>query len=174
MPSQSLLEVVGSRSRKAPRYAPIFTDRWFVGLWTNRNPLRSPLSTFYADGWHLGGTDALIAGTNVELSPRLTICRRPGNILFSTQTIPEAPDTFYGFETFNGGINLIVDTLSEIYTLDATTRTSIFAKGSGAGQANFLGVGGTLYFGDGVEVKAWQNGTIRNWGISIGPFSNAI
>ena len=80
MPSQSLLQLLGSKGDKETRYAPIFTDRFFVGLWTNRNPLRSPLSTFYADGWHLGGTDALIGGTNIELSPRLTLCRRPGNL----------------------------------------------------------------------------------------------
>jgi hypothetical protein len=175
MPSESLLQIVGSRGDKQPRYAPIFTDRFFVGLWTNRNPLRSPLSTFYADGWHLGGTDALIAGVNIELSPRLTLCRRAGNIAFSTATIPLPPDTFYPFRLFGtSSIDTIVDTATNVYTLTPTTLTSIFTKSAGAGQSNFLGIGQTLYFGDGVEVEAWQNGVIRNWGISIGPFANAV
>ena len=174
MPSESLLQILGSRGDKQPRYAPIFTDRFFVGLWTNRNPLRSPLSTFYADGWHLGGTDALIGGVNIELSPRLTLCRRPGNLAYSTATIATSPDTFYPFRLFGSTIDTIVDTATNIYTLNPTTATSIFTKAISAGQANFLGIGQTLYFGDGVEQMVWQNGTIRNWGISIGPFSNSV
>lgn len=145
-----------------------------MGLWTNRNPLRSPLSTFYADGWHLGGTDALLAGENVELSPRLTLCRRPGNNQFSTAKIPSAPLTFYSFKYFGSTIYLIVDTGTNVYTLTNSTLTSIFTKGTGAGQANFLGIGGTLYLGDGVETKAWQNSAIRNWGITITGFSTAV
>lgn len=174
MPSQSLLQIVGSRGSKEAQYAPIFTDRFFVGLWTNRNPLRSPLSTFYADGWHLGGTDALIGGTNIELSPRLTLCRRPGQLAYSTATIPGVPDTFYTFRQFGSTFQVIVDTSTNIYTLTPTAATSIFTKGAMAGQTNFLGVGETLYFGDGVEQMAWQNNAIRNWGISIGLFSNSV
>lgn len=174
MPSESLLQVLGSRGTKQPQYAPIFTDRFFVGLWTNRNPLRSPLSTLYADGWHLGGTDALIGGTNIELSPRLTLCRRPGCTAYSSATIPTAPDTFYTFRQFGSTFQTIVDTATNIYTLTPTAATSIFTKGTGAGQTNFLGIGLTLYFGDGVEQQAWQNGATRNWGISIGPFSNSV
>ena len=174
MPSQSLLQILGSRGTKEARYAPIFTDRFFVGLWTNRNPLRSPLSTFYADGWHLGGTDALIAGQNIELSPRLTLCRRPGNVVYSTATIPEAPDTFYSFKMFGGSVVVIVDTIDYVYTLTPTTLTAILTK-SAPGQSNFLGIGATLYIGSSQSVPlAWQNNGIRNWGVSIGPFSNAV
>lgn len=173
MPAQSILISSGSRSSKETRYAPIFTDRFFVGYWSNRNPLRSPLSTLYADGWHLGGTDALIAGQNIELSPRLTLCRRPGNVPFSTTAVPGIPLTFYPFEQFGSqSIATIVDTSTNIYTLDSSNIISIFSKASNAGQSNFLGLGGTLYFGDGAEVMAWQNSAIRNWGISIGPFTS--
>src|SRR5579863_9361278 len=176
MPSQSLLQILGSKGNKETRYAPIFTDRFFVGYWSNRNPLRSPLSTFYADGWHLGGTDALISGTNIELSPRLTLCRRPGNVAYSTATFTTPPLTFYPFRLFGAtspSIDVIVDTLGNIYNLTTTSSTSIFSKAANAGQSNFRGIGQTLYFGDGAEVMAWQNGTIRNWGISISPFTAA-
>jgi len=169
MPSPSLLQIAGAKGQKETRYAPIFTDRFFVGYWSNRNPLRSPLSTFYADGWHLGGTDAIIAGTNVELSPRLTLCRRPGNTQYGTATIPTPPLTFYPFRLFGAtspAIDVIVDTKTHIYNLTTSAATSIFTKGAAAGQANFLGIGQTLYFGDGAEVMAWQNGTTRNWGIA--------
>jgi len=177
MPSPSLLQIAGAKGQKETRYAPIFTDRFFVGYWSNRNPLRSPLSTFYADGWHLGGTDAIIAGTNVELSPRLTLCRRPGNTAYSSSTIPTPPLTFYPFRLFGAtspAIDVIVDTATNIYTLDPANATSIFTKAANAGQSNFLGIGQTLYFGDGAEVMAWQNGSIRNWGISISPFTAAV
>lgn len=176
MPTQSLLALLGSKGSKETRYAPIFTDRFFVGYWSNRNPLRSPLSTLYADGWHLGGTDAIYSGTNVELSPRLTICRRPGNLPFSTVTFPTPPLTFYPFRLFGAtspAIDVIVDTAATVYTMTQSTKTDIFDKSMNAGQANFLGIGQTLYFGDGAEVKAWQNGAIRNWGISIAPFGGS-
>lgn len=176
MPSPSLLQSLGSHGQKEARYAPIFTDRFFVGYWSNRNPLRSPLSTLYADGWHLGGTDAIYSGVNIELSPRLTLCRRPGNVAYSVATIPTPPLTFYSFKLFGASspaIDVIVDTATEIYNLNPLSVDAIFAKAINAGQANFLGIGQTLYFGDGAEVMAWQNGTTRNWGISIAPFSAA-
>lgn len=168
MPQPSLLLTLGAKGQKESRYAPVWTDRYFVGYWSNRNPLRSPLSTLYADGWHLGGSDALLSGQNVELSPRLTLCRRPGNIAYSTATFPTPPLTFYPFRLFGATstpIDVIVDTASTIYTLTPTSKTAIFTKSAGAGQANFLGIAQTLYFGDGVEQMAFQNNVVRNWGI---------
>ena len=61
-----ILQARGAQSITPSRYKPVWTDRFFQGYYTNRNPMRSPLSAYYAEGWGLGKTDALIAGQNIE------------------------------------------------------------------------------------------------------------
>lgn len=34
------LGLAGATPRKQPKFAPIFTSRFFSGIWTNRSPLR--------------------------------------------------------------------------------------------------------------------------------------
>lgn len=163
MAETALLPSLGAQAQKPTKWATIFTSRFNIGLYTNRNPLRSPLSAFYAEGWKLGSTDALLFGVNVELSSRLTYCRRPGNLQWSTQVSTHVPTSFYGFkETPTPGnpitTRVIVDTLQDISYFTTTTKTTILAaKGAGAGQAYFQGVSETLYFGDGVEQLKWQD-----------------
>ena len=130
----NLFQQHGAQAQKPTRYTPIFTSRFFTGLWTNRNPLRSPLGVFYAEGWHLGATDVLSDGLNVELSNRLTLIRRPGNIQYSTATIP-SPNRFYSFQRNSDGIiQLIVDTATDIKNLLTGSATSLFTKSNDAGQ----------------------------------------
>jgi hypothetical protein len=49
------------------------------------------------------------------------------------------------------------------------TKTLLFAKSLGAGQAYFISVAGVLYIGDGIDTRKYTplntNGTIWNWGI---------
>ncbi|HEX3682205.1 MAG TPA: hypothetical protein VHU83_06650 [Bryobacteraceae bacterium] len=167
--NQSLLTAHGAQPEKPSRYKPIWTDRFFTGYFTNRSPLRSPLSAFYAEGWNLGKTDTLIDGSNVEVSPRLTLIRRPGNTA-SSPAIPQAPKGFYSFHRSDGVIYPIVDTLSEIYALTSGTLTTLYTKTTGAGQATFQGIGTQLYWGDGTTAKAWDSTnptiTVRQMGIT--------
>jgi hypothetical protein len=74
----NLFQQRGAQPSTPSRYKPIWTDRFYQGYYTNRNPMRSPLSVYYAEGWGLGKTDVLIDGANIELSIRLTLIRRPG------------------------------------------------------------------------------------------------
>jgi hypothetical protein len=108
------LQAAGARDDKESRWAPIFTNRFFLGLWTNRNPLRAPTGVIYENYYRLGGTDALIAGTNAELSNRLTICRRPGNTAglspyISSANVPGLIDTFYSFHEIGGNVRVMAD-----------------------------------------------------------------
>src|SRR5438309_6317287 len=96
----NLLQAAGSRGEHESGWVPLYSNRFFLGLWTNRNPLRSPIGVIYDSYYKLGGTDALIGGTNVEISDRLTVCRRPGNpaglsTFISSANLPDVPDSFY-------------------------------------------------------------------------------
>lgn len=164
MSGPALLEQLGAKTGKQTKYTPIFLDRLFTGLFTNRNLLLSP-GTRVDQKYYGGHPDALFDGLNIELSVRLTLIRRPGLLQYSTASIP-APTSFYEFDLLNGSIDVIVDTPSTIFNLTTMSANPICVKAPGAGQAFFQGVGNTLYFGDGVEQLAWQNNFLRNWGIA--------
>ena len=244
-----LLAQSGGQPQKQPRYAPIFIDRTFTGLYTQRAVLHDPAdvvtSKFYG-----GRPDALLDGRNVELTNRLTLQRRPGLTPFSCATYPTAPLTYFSFQLTDGTIRVIVDTGSSSFTFDkvqevsgvayylfstaqplaannafvgysvqvagfdqannngtftvvsstsmylildnaaavtdtevgtGTTagavywdqqsncqKTLLWNKAPGAGQTYFVAVAGTLYAGDGVDLKIYTpfgpNGTVFNWG----------
>lgn len=244
----NILEQHGAQPQHQPKYVPIFIDRAFTGLYTQRSFLHDP-SDLATARFYGGRPDALWQGSNVELTNRLTLQRRPGLTAFSSATYPTVVDRTFAFQLNNGTIQVIVDTGSTgslvlsavaasvgttaVYTgtfpgggsnayvgmvftiagfangpnngsflctasttttitlananavaetLAATaissgaiyvdnqdgTKTLLFGKAAGAGQAYFVGVAGVLYIGDGVEVKKYTpgnpNGTIWNWG----------
>ena len=116
----TVLQAAGAKDEKDSRWSPIFTNRFFLGIVTNRNPLRSPTGVIYEKYYQLGGTDALIDGVNVEVSERLTICRRPGNTaglspFISSAIVPAVIDSFYSFHELGGTIRVFADTPTAIY-----------------------------------------------------------
>lgn len=161
-----LLEAKGAQPVKPSRYKPVWTDRFFTGLFTNRSPFRSPLSAYYADGWNLGRTDTLLQGTNVEVSPRLTIARRAGNSAF-TAFSEGVVNNFYSFHESNGIISLYYDTPSAVYNFNPAAKTQIYTKTPGAIQTSFQGVGTQLYMADRTTPKAYDTikGAIRSVGL---------
>lgn len=100
----------------------------------------------------------MLDGLNVEISNRLTPVRRPGSSVYNSQTFPPI-DNYYAFRLFDANeetIKVMADTSSIVY--DATgpnTKTPIFNKSAGAGEAYFQSVGNTLYMGDGVDQLKW-------------------
>lgn len=120
----NLLESAGARPQKDPKYVPLFIDRLFTGIWTQRSPLHDPsdvaMARFYG-----GRPDALWDGSNVELTNRLTLQRRPGLTPFSKATYPTPPNYAFSFELTNGTIQVIVDTdSSPTFNLDAVNNLS--------------------------------------------------
>ena len=105
----NLLEQHGGGPQKQPKYVPVFMDRSFTGLWTQRSVLHDP-SDVYTARYYGGRPDALWQGLNVELTNNLTLRRRPGLTPFSTFTYPLPPDRAYSFQLANGTIRVIVDT----------------------------------------------------------------
>lgn len=166
--SQNELEKAGSQG-KPTRYRTLFTNRFFSGLWTQRNPLRDAASPFIYEKFYGSRLDAMIDGANVELTNRLTLQRRPGVSVYNSQLFP-AIDAFYSFRQNNNNvetIKVIADGASAVY--DATGPNTInpfFTKSAGAGQTSFLGVGNTLFMGDGVDQMKWDGTTLSQWGLS--------
>lgn len=105
----SLLEQHGASPQKQPRYAAIFIDQTFTGIYTQRNVLHDP-SDLATRRFYGGRPDALIAGSNIELTNNLTLKRRPGLIPFSAAIYPTPPLRAFSFELTNGTIQVIVDT----------------------------------------------------------------
>lgn len=107
----NILEQSGAQPQKQPRYVPIFMDRAFTGIYLQRAALHDP-SDVVTSRYYGGRPDALWDGSNIELTNRLTLQRRPGLSPFSTATYPTVPDRGFAFELTNGTIQVIIDTES--------------------------------------------------------------
>jgi len=103
-----ILEQAGAQPQKQPRFASLFMDRAFTGLFTQRSVLHDPSDVATAK-FYGGRPDALWSGVNVELTNRLTLQRRPGLTPFSLAAYPTAPNRSYPFELTDGTIRVIVD-----------------------------------------------------------------
>lgn len=163
MPNQ--LSLAGAQETKPVHFAPIFTNRFFQGIWTQRNPLRDAGSTRIEEKFYGARGDAMIAGSNVELTTRLTPARRPGNSVYNSQTF-SAVDYFYEFRLFNTNteqIKVMVDTSTSLYDGTGPSSNSlVWTKSTGAGQTFMQYVANILFFGNGVDQKKWVQ-TLNTW-----------
>jgi hypothetical protein len=75
----NLLEQHGARPQKDPKFVPLFIERAFTGLNTQRAALHDP-SDLVTSRYYGGRPDSLWMGSNIELSNNLTLKRRPGPI----------------------------------------------------------------------------------------------
>jgi hypothetical protein len=156
-------------------YAALAMDEQFTGMWTQRNPLRDADVPFlYRKFYSASRIDSIIDGINREISPGLTDKRRCGSSVYNSNTFPAANSMGTFKWTQNGAqqVRVIYDGKDgTIYDATAGQKTALYAKAAGAGKARFLGVGPTLFFGDGVEQKkilrsalTWQANTNFNIG----------
>jgi hypothetical protein len=182
----SQIQASGGQPQKPPKYAPIYTGRFFNGLNTNRSPLRAASASHLYEKFY-GDTsgDALIAGSNTEVSNRLTIIRRPGNPIYDTghtgSTGYNDPYCFDEFRVNKASSDVFGTDLEAIYTMidDTDYLYSLtspvggfqgnlvrggdsgyyyglkFPKNSGSGQSYMQSVGNSLYFANGVQNKKW-------------------
>jgi hypothetical protein len=147
-----------------PKPQGLHIDRFIRGLVTNRAAISVPSKV-----GGLGGVvkyyDALIDGSNVEITPSNTLARRPGYPKYSTATFnAETPKGFYS-GILNGTAYKLFDTDSKVYQFDTTSLTSIYTKG-GTGQTSYQQVGNQLFFSDGNANKKWDGTTVTNAGIA--------
>jgi hypothetical protein len=95
--------------------------------------------------------DALIDGSNCEITPKLTLARRPGNSVYNSNLFTGV-DYFYAFRMFgptSETIEVLADTATGVYIISNNQDTLLYAKPPGAGQTFFQSVGNTLFFGNG-------------------------
>ena len=158
--SPNPFQLSGAQPPRPTRKAPLYeAPRWTTGLWTNRSPLRDAASTRFEEKYVGPRGDAFLGGENLELSPRLTLIRRPGNSVWNTNTWTGI-NSFYEFRLFNSNIEEIktmVDTTSTIYDASNNGQEAIWSKASTAGQSYFQSVGNCLFWGDGANQKKWLN-----------------
>lgn len=151
------LQIAGAQvSNKAPRYAPLYTSRYFSGLNTQRSPLRSAGSAY--EERYLGTrSDAIIDGSNCEITPKLTLARRPGNSVYNSNSFT-AVDAFFAFRMFGPNsedIEVLADTVAGVYIISNNQDTLLYSKPAGAGQTYFQSIGNTLYFGNGASQQKY-------------------
>jgi len=113
----------GGQPQKPPKAATLYTGRFFYGLNTNRSPLRG-LNTAFVEKFYSGSSnDALIGGLNTEISNRLTLCRRPGNPIYTNPTTGVASATFDDVDRFESfhllgptteDIDVMIDTVGQV------------------------------------------------------------
>jgi len=183
----SQIAASGGQPQKQPKYAVIYSGRFFNGLNTNRSPLRAASASHIAEKFYSDSSgDALIAGLNLEVSNRLTLIRRPGNPIYDSTHTYNDPWHFDEFRINKPQDDVLGTTQEQIFTIvdesagsangtgtiysltptferggDSPDGGLSFVKGSGAGQAYFQSVGNSLYFGDGVENKKWLQSLIN-------------
>jgi len=165
----NLLQLSGAQTTKQTRFASIYTGRWSSGLWTNRSPLRDANTTRLVEKFYGPAGDALIDGLNTEVTNRLTLARRPGNVLFSDTW--DAVNLFYEFHAYHTldpqvipqeHIHIMVDTDPDLWSLVEGVRELIWFKSAGAGQTYMQSVGNSLYWGNSVDNKKWLH-PIYEW-----------
>lgn len=176
----SQIAASGGQPQKQPKYAPIYQGRFFNGINTNRSPLRAASASHIAEKYYSDNSgDAMIAGSNLEVSNRLTLVRRPGNPVYDSHTYNH-PDSFEEFRVNKAQSdnfdNSTPTPLENIFTMidgtgSKTAQTHLysltsdltrdgnlgldFLKNVGAGQTFMQAVGNSLYMADGVQNKKW-------------------
>jgi hypothetical protein len=148
----------GAQPSKPVRFAPIWSEYFSVGYFSNRNPLRDGVSSRIAAKYYGTHNDAMIAGSNVEISNRLTVIRRPGNSVYNSATFSSI-DCFYEFRLFTTNVEVIkvmADTATALYDgTGPSTQNLVWTKSTGSGQTFMQYVANILYFGNGVDQKKW-------------------
>jgi hypothetical protein len=100
-------EAAGAQPQKQPKYAALFIDDAFTGLYTQRAVLHDP-SDLATKHYYGGRPDALLGGRNIELTNRLTLQRRPGSTLIGTAGVVEVQlqsAAFYAALGYSGVTN---------------------------------------------------------------------
>lgn len=143
-------------------------DRFMSGLFTNRAATSTPFR--YSYGRAILFHDALIDGSNVEITPANTLARRPGFPQFnSSNTISGTATGFYS-AILNGILYDFIDTTTNVYIFTSSTLTSIYSKATTA-QTRYQQVGNVVYFSDGninqkVSIDSQGNVVVTNAGIA--------
>lgn len=156
--------------RPADKYETLATIRFIGGLQTQRSVFAS-IDTRYGSKFMGGKPDALIGGSNCEISNSLTLIRRPGNSLYSNQAT-DSFLTFYSWEQVTPSyIRIMGDGLSGVANINPPGMGYYIYKNilGLSSQSSFLTVGNTLYVASATAFgNIGTNGAINSFKI-VGP-----
>jgi hypothetical protein len=151
----SPLEAAGA-APEPTQYAALTMDRYMSGLWTQRSPLRdADVPYIQAKFYSASRYDSLLDGLNREITAKLTLARRAGTSQFNPYTFG-AIGTFYSWSYIQNNTELLriyADTTTTIFDITGGGQTAVWTKNAAAGISRFLGVGTSLYWGDGYDTK---------------------
>lgn len=186
-------EVAGSQNPEKPhKVVPLATTKIFTGYWPNSAPYRDAAVPFlYEKFYGASRNDKIADGHNVEVSPQMTLIRRPGTTIWNSNTFFNVTG-FYSFRPFEAGVGeqtlVMVDTTADsansitgfvyIAGINGTpVQDIIYTKPGGinstSGPSRFQAEGNTLYWGDGVNTlkyswfPAWKASTLLDPGTCI-------
>lgn len=157
-----LLRIQGAQEPAPDKYVSLATIKFIGGLQTQRSAFAS-IDTRYNSKFLGGKPDALIAGSNVEVSNKLTLQRRPGCIPYGVSNVP-APTNFFDWQlATTGDILLVLDaetsggdnhagTYGAVSRYSPTNSGIYVNKAAKSNQTNFIDVVNTMYMGDGVDL----------------------
>lgn len=142
-------------------------NRFIAGLYTQRSPLTLPLAVI---GMRIiERKDAMIAGSNVELSNRQTLIRRNGFSKWNTTQLgaSEIPRMYYSDRDTIIGLKVYADLTTTVkYSQGGSGWTAVFNQSAGAGQCFFQRVGTAVYMANGKDALKDVDGfAVWNWGI---------
>jgi hypothetical protein len=149
----------------------IYIPSFHSGLYTQRNPIFTPLSAMGLQ--MVSRYDTLWDGLNMELSNASTLQRRPGFPVFCSTPIVSLygsgglvdpsvdvfPLTFFSFKNNKGVIRLMMDTNDAVYTFDQNINTPLFQKHTSQ-QTSFSKVGDWVYMVDGLDHQKWDGSIV--------------
>jgi hypothetical protein len=143
----------------------IWIQRWMTGLVTQRSPLFTPISAMGLQ--FISRMDALIDGQNMEISPIMTLIRRPAYPRYCSTAFgaTDYPLNFFSFENTSGTLWNLADTPGHVYNFTNSINTSVLAKSVGSGRGDFLRVADYVYYCNGVDLLFWDGSTWNKWGI---------
>lgn len=152
----------------------IFIQRFYTGWITLRNQLVTPIKTMGRRIIEL--YDALIAGNDWEVTPKLSLKRRAGHTGYVIINFPAL--TMVSWKSNTQGTIPVVDTTGDIeYVNGGGTATTLVSKPTSV-QTGMLGIGNFFYMGNvGPRNLKWDGPAgvqgVSNWGIAIGSVNNA-
>ena len=172
------MQLKGAQPSKQTHYAPMWTGRFFSGVITQRSPLRGNI-TRLEEAYYGSRGDEMLSGLNTEISPKLTLIRRPGLIPYNSNSLP-AVNRFYEFRTLVNNvaaIQVIADLEPAPHFFGGSVRdvtgpapgNGILPPGndillwnkiglpSASGITSFQSVGNTLYASD---LTSWHQLTV--------------
>ena len=152
-------------------------ERFYTGVISQRNKLAVPIKVFGRRLIEL--YDAILSGSNAEISVRSTLQRAAGFLQYNTNAVSGIPQKFYAFQPVStGSILPIIDTTAGVFYVPpgSTAPTSLITKTQGK-QSSFFGVGNYLYIGNSEFSNKWDGPSggqgITKWGIAIGSINVA-